>query len=94
MIAFEVYVNKLKVCTAGLGELDAIISSLMCRFDPDGRPDEPQILFSVSGVGDNKAYQWVHYNLLVGNRVEIRVINAKKTDEPKQLTCPGGSCGA
>jgi hypothetical protein len=39
MTAFEVYVNKVKVCTAGIGDLDAIISSLMCRVNPDGRPE-------------------------------------------------------
>ncbi len=92
MIAFEVYVNKVKVCTAGLGDLDAIIASLMCRVNPDGPPDERQVFFSVGGVDGKKPYRWVHYNLQVGNRVEIRLVEAKKTDPPKEYSCPGGSC--
>jgi hypothetical protein len=95
MIAFEVYVNKVKVCTAGVGELNAIIASLMCRVNPDGRPDEHQITFSVGGVdtAKEKPYRWVYYDLLVGNRIEIRIVDTKKTDPPKEYTCPGGSCG-
>jgi hypothetical protein len=95
MIAFEVYVNKVKVCTAGLGELDGLIASLVCRIDQDGPPDEKKISFWVGGVGgavDKKAYRWVSYDMLVGNRVEIRIVDASKTDTPKEYTCPGGSC--
>jgi hypothetical protein len=92
MIAFEVYVNSVKVCTAGLGDLDAIIASLLCRINPDGRPDEHQVFFSVGGVNSQKPYRWVHYNLIVGNRIEIRVVDAKKTDAPKEYSCSGGSC--
>ncbi len=95
MIAFEVFGNKVKVCTAGLGELDAIIASLMCRVNPDGRPDEHQVFFHVSGVNKEKekAYRWVNYDLLVGNRIEIRVIESKGTDAPQEYgNCAGGSC--
>jgi len=96
MISFEVYVNKVKVCTAGLGELDAIIANLMCRLNPDGRPDEPQVFFSVGGVSKEKekAYRWVHYDLQIGHQIEIRVVDAKKTDPPKDYGCPGGTCAA
>jgi hypothetical protein len=95
MIAFEVYVNKVKVCTAGVGELNGIIATLMCRINPDGRPDEHQIMFSVGGVDSvkEKPYRWVHYDLLVGNRIEIRIVDTKKTDPPQEYTCPEGSCG-
>jgi hypothetical protein len=92
MIAFEVYVNKVKVCTAGIGELEAVVASLVCRVDQDGRPDERKITFMVGGVAEKKPYQWVHYDMLVGNRVEIRIVDTSKTDPPKELTCPGGSC--
>jgi hypothetical protein len=92
MIAFEVFVNKVKVCTAGIGELEAIVSYLACSVNQDGRPDEPKITFAVGGVRDKKSYQWVYYEMLVGNRVEIRIVDTSKTDKPKELTCPGGSC--
>ena len=96
MIAFEVYVNRVKVCIAGLGDMDALIGMLMCRVNPDRRPDECEVHFSVSGVNKvkEKAYQWVHCDLLVGNRIEIRVVDVKQTDAPKELGCDGGSCAA
>jgi hypothetical protein len=93
MIAFEVYVNKVKVCTAGLGDFESIIGSLLCHVNQDGRPDERRLTFHVSAFGDKRVYQWVHYDLQVGNRVEIRIVNTSKTDEPKELKCPGGACG-
>jgi hypothetical protein len=95
MIAFQVYVNKVKVCTAGIGELDAIISGLMCRIDQDGPPAAPKTNFHVSGVSGKKPFQWVYYDLQVGDRVEICVVDTEKTDTPKEVTCPGGgSCAA
>jgi len=92
MIAFEVYVNKVKVCTAGLGELEGVVASLVCQINQDGRPEEKKITFWVGGLADKKTYGWVHYDMLVGNRVEIRIVDASKTDPPKEMTCPGGSC--
>ena len=92
MIAFEVYVNKLKVCTAGSGDLETVMCSLMLMVNPDRPPDERRLTFSVSGIGDKKVYNWVHYNMLVGNRIEIRIVDTEKVDEPKQLRCQGGEC--
>ncbi|MGV3755139.1 MAG: hypothetical protein ACO1QS_07130 [Verrucomicrobiota bacterium] len=94
MTAFEVYVNKTKVCTAGIGELDAIISGLVCSINKDGRPDERKISFHVSGAADKAAFNWVQYNLSVGDRVEIRVVDTEKVDTPKKIECKGGSCAA
>ena len=94
MIAFEVYVNKVKVCTAGLDELEYVGGSLASFLNQDGRPDERKIYFSVSGMKDKKMYSWVHYHMQKGNRIEIRIVDAKKTDEPKETKCSGGSCAA
>lgn len=94
MIAFEVYVNKVKVCTAGIGELDAIISGLMCSANLDERPDQPKTTFHVSGMADKQAFRWVHYELSVGDRVEIRVVDTSKVDRPKKIECQGGSCAS
>jgi hypothetical protein len=56
--------------------------------------DPHQVFFSVCGVNKEKekAYRWVNYDLLVGNRIEIRVIETKSTDVPQEYGCPGGSC--
>lgn len=94
MIAFEVYVNKAKVCTAGIGELDAVISGLSCAINKDGRPDEHKISFHVSGVAEKECFNWVRYKLAVGDRVEIRIVDATKVDQPKKIECQGGSSAA
>ncbi len=92
MIAFEVRINKVRVCTAGMAELDAIIGALTSTIDKDGRPDRPEIAFHVSGVADKEAFNWVRKNLAVGDRVEIRVIETARVDAPKKIECAGGSC--
>ena len=94
MLAFEIYVNKVKVCTAGLDELDYVGALLSSIVNQDGRPDERKLKFSVHGMKDKKMYSWVHYQMQKGNRIEVRIVDAKKTDEPKETKCSGGSCAA
>ena len=93
MIAFEVRVNKVRLCTAGMGEFDAIIAGLTSTLDKDRRPDEPKIAFHVSGVADKEAFSWLQKTLGVGDRVEIRVLDTARVDAPKKVECKGGSCG-
>jgi hypothetical protein len=94
MIAFEVYVNTVKVCTAGLDDLEFVGAALNCFANQDGRPEDRKIVFSVHGMKDKKMYKWVQYQMQKGNRVEIRIVDTKKTDEPKRLKskCDGDSC--
>ena len=93
MIAFQIYVNKVKVCTAGIGELDAIIGGLVSRIEQDAPPGPPKTNFHVTGVAGGKPFQWGYYDLQVGDRVEIRVVDTDKTDPPKEMKCRGGACG-
>jgi len=92
MIAFEVYVNKVKVCTAGVEDFEAVFGTLGCAINQDGPANDPKMFFSVSGMADKKMFNWVHYNMNVGSKVEIRIVNASKVDKPKRTECPGGSC--
>ena len=92
MIAFEVRVNKVRLCTAGMGELDAIIAGLTSTIDKDRRPDQPKIAFHVSGVADKEAFGWLQQTLEVGDRVEIRVLETARVDTPKKIECKGGGC--
>jgi hypothetical protein len=92
MLAFEVYVNKVKVCTAGVENFDAVVSSLFWGVNQDGAPDDQKLMFSVSGLADKKYFSWVHYNMYVGSRVEIRIIDTTKVDAPKRVDCAGGTC--
>ena len=86
-------VNKVRVCTARMGELDGIIAGLTSTANKDGLPDEPKIAFHVSGVADREAFSWVQQALAVGDRVEIRVLDSKRVDAPKKIECKGGACG-
>jgi hypothetical protein len=92
MLAFEVYVNKVKVCTAGLDELEYVGAQIFSLIKMDGNPDERKLMFAVHGMKDKKMYSWVRYEMQKGNRVEIRIVDAKKTDEPRETMCSGGSC--
>ncbi len=96
MLAFEVYVNKVKVCTAGIGDLEGIFSSLVCAVNQDGPPGDAKLFFSVSAVGGTaekkKLFNWVRYEMYVGSRVEIRIIDASKVDPPRELGCAGDVC--
>jgi hypothetical protein len=92
MIAFEVYVNKVKVCTAGVEDYAAVFSSLASTINPDGPPDEPSLFFSVSGIADKRMFNWVQYQMCVGSEVKIKIVNTNNTDTPEPLPCPGGAC--
>jgi len=91
-IAFEVYVNKVLVCTAGLDEFEFVTASLSSFVNQDRGPDERRLYFTVGGKKDKKMYKWVHFKMRKGHRVEIRIVDAKKTDEPKESGCSGGKC--
>ena len=89
MIAFEVYVNRIKVCTAGIGELTSLFAQANCLRDPDGNADQPQIRFHVSGMDtlNGRMWSWVNYPMGVGDRIEIKVVDARATDEPTEVQC-------
>jgi hypothetical protein len=94
MLAFEIYVNKVKVCTAGIEEFEIVGAALNSFVNQDRRPDERKIRFSVYGKKGKKLYSWVHYQMWKGHRIEIRIVDVKKIDEPKEWKCSGGSCAA
>jgi hypothetical protein len=94
MLAFEIYVNKVKACTAGLDELEYVGATLSSVLKMDRNPDERKLAFYVHGIKDKIMYSWVNFKMQRGHRVEIRIVNAKKTDEPKESKCSGGSCAA
>ena len=90
MLAFEIYVNRIKVCTAGLEELELVTASLTSYVNPDDRPDKMKIRFTVAGAKDKKYFRYLQYEMSKGGKIEIRIVDAKKTDEPKEL--PSGDC--
>jgi hypothetical protein len=94
MIAYEVYVNSEKVCTAGGSELSVLSAGV--NFFPN-RPDKlgPQLTVSgvvtVGGV-DYEPEEFLHWGnrgLRPGDRVEIVIVEASKADEPISRDRPG-----
>lgn len=61
MLAFEIYVNRIKVCTAGLEELAFVTASLTSIVNQDDRPDKMKISFTVGGMKDKRMYSWLRY---------------------------------
>jgi hypothetical protein len=92
MIAFEVYVNKILVCTAGVDDADHVFSQLNAMQRPDGIPGDKVIRFFTTGLRDGKACKWVGYSLSRGDRIEIRIVETAKTDPPRPVECKGRSC--
>lgn len=94
MIAYEVYLNGAKVCTAGGSELTALTGAV--NFFPN-RPDKLGPLLTVSGVVSQpeEFLHWAHCDLRVGDRVEIRVVDATRVDKVISRDRPGhASCPA
>jgi hypothetical protein len=92
MIAYEVYVNGVKVCTAGGHELTALSGAV--NFFPN-RPDRLGPMLTVSGVisQPEEFWHWTHRELHVGDRVEIRVVESSRADDVVSKDRPGqGSC--
>ena len=92
MIAYEVYVNGEKICTAGGTELTALSGGV--NFFPS-RPDRLGPLLTVSGVisKPEEFLHWAHRELHVGDRVEIRVVETPQVDDAARRDRPGeGTC--
>jgi hypothetical protein len=93
MIAYDVYLNGKRVCTAGGSDLMALTSAV--TFFPN-RLDKLGPLLTVGGaLVDQKEYlHWAHQELRVGDRVEIRIVDTIRVDEvlrrdrPGHMSCP------
>ena len=98
MIAFEVRLNGKRMCIAGaedLGVLCAHVSAVgrLGVKSVRARPDEdtvPDVFYSVGGLTGrpnpkkNLHFRWKSISpLVVGDVVEIKVLEAKKADRPK-----------
>ena len=94
MLAFEVYVNTVKVCTAAVDDFDFVGATLSSVMKKDGSPQERKVHFFVHGMNleEKKPHQWVRYALEKGHKIEIRIVEAKKVDPATEVKCSGGSC--
>jgi hypothetical protein len=81
MIAFDVYLNGEKVCTAGNNDLTSLTATV--NFFPKRyKHDQLSPTLTVGGVVSKpeEFLDWVHRELRVGDRVEVKVVESSKAD--------------
>lgn len=90
MIAFEVSVNGKKVVLAGvpaLGVLGGMVTAGKRRPSEQAESYEDYVTLSVGGLNDGSPAEHVSWlsdkELLVGDEVTFRIVDAKLVDEPK-----------
>lgn len=95
MKCFEVTINGKKVCTAGIGDygvLNTILSFVGGKESSDQTPSERLELtvfgVATSTVGASEHLEWLRRDLLVGDEIVIRIIEASECDQPasKEVT--------
>ncbi|HYG22615.1 MAG TPA: hypothetical protein VEH04_07535 [Verrucomicrobiae bacterium] len=93
MIAFELYLNGKKVCTAGVGDLGVLSSCLVWRgaqpYQKGGSPVSEYIKVDVGGLaGSGEHLWWVERNLKRGEVVAIKVVETDRVDKPRKRQRP------
>ena len=90
MIAFEIYINGKKKCTAGIAGPTALTAALtwISREPAErgrGRPSK-ELNLGVGGMGKRKGefFEWLQRDLQPGDEVTIRIIEAVKVDKPEK----------
>ena len=92
MIAFEVSLNRKKICVAGVGDI-GVLSTLLSWVRREGRNTETgepgrieeELTLSVGGLmsSTNEHVQWTESALTVGDEVCIRVTELESVDAPR-----------
>jgi hypothetical protein len=92
MIAFEVFLNGKKVCTAGVGDLGVLTAMLtwVRREDKnteirESRNVEEELTLNVGGFVSSKHEHvcWSESKLTVGDDVCVRVVDLESVDLPR-----------
>ncbi len=87
MLAFEVYINGKKKCTAGIRGPGVLTATLCWVFRESGsRRKRQQLKLGVSGLisRSDEHPQWLQRDLQRRDEVTIRIIEATKVDKPKK----------
>jgi len=81
MRAFDVYLNRGKLCRAGIGN-DGVVSTIVNWVTHKGSGD---LFLEVGGlISPRKEFvNWVHQKpLRVGDRVQVRILETESVDKP------------
>jgi hypothetical protein len=94
MLCFEIAVNGIKLCTAGVGEPGVLHAHIIWvlrhgQFDCSGTPGTDDETISLTVDGDSYPRQeclsWPNTNLKAGDEVRIRVVDLGVADEPERI---------
>jgi hypothetical protein len=86
MLAFEVFVNGTRICTAGVGEY-CVMSSILSLLKKRRRRRE--MWLEVGGIpadgadGDRLYVGWIKTPVSTGDEIRIKVIEKDEVDPPK-----------
>ena len=96
MICFEIHINGIKACTAGIDAEYGVLSSVLTwlkrdlnEFPAEKRNDiqEEELKFYLGGhishgKNDYENLEWIRKSLSVGDEITIKIIESDKYDEP------------
>jgi hypothetical protein len=84
MRALEFLLNGRPICVAAPGGGGLVMSSIVLAGSVDA-PDGYEVRFRVGGVRDDQHHEWFHRSLELGDKVEIRIIDAPQSDSPVSI---------
>jgi hypothetical protein len=93
MIAFEVHLNGKKICTAGVGNVGVVTTSLAWRGPQPYQKGGPSIAeylrLDVGGLANSGEHlRWLDRKLKQGDVVSIKVVEVDSADKPRERQRP------
>jgi hypothetical protein len=87
MIAFEIYVNGRKLCTAGTDGLSTVTAGAGFILPKQPPGAEPVLHLTVGGasVKPARVVTWGQHKLRVGDEVTIRVVDTPEVEAPDTI---------
>ncbi len=93
MIAFEVYLNGKKLCTAGVGELGVVSTNLAWRgsqpYENGGSLVPEYLRLDVGGLANSGEHlRWINRKLRCGDTLTVKIVESVATDKPRERKRP------
>ncbi len=81
MRAFEVHINKKRICVAGVGD-DGVLSLITTHAVGDGYSES---WLTIGGIIATEAHvKWAQRKLKMGDDVRVKLVETEKIDRPKK----------
>ena len=82
MRAFEVHLNKKRLCVAGVGD-DGVLSTILSHVIGNGR-DEVNLTVSGMVCPANEHVRWSQPRIRTGDEIRIKVVESTVVDRPRK----------